>query len=525
MVRLASLAVSGLALFTRIASAVATQKDVESPEFATFSVPEHPHHAIRIKEQSDELCDAGSRQWTGWLDTGGKHLFFWYFESLNDPQKDPLSLWMTGGPGGSGLVGLMLELGPCLINENGTGTVHNPHAWNSNSSMIFVDQPAGTGLSYSDKDVTPPATSYTAAEDMNIFLRIFYKAFLHLDALPFHIVGESYGGHYIPALGAEIIRYNTGSPAPAFKVPLASVMIGNGYVSPADTTWGFYETLCTTKPGVPEPVFNVTSCASIAAALPRCMYLEEACYKYPDPIICRAAGDFCFDRIDWLYYQDVKKGGRNPFDITRPCEVENICYGAGSAIETYINSDRVRAALEVPDEANGGGGGGGRKNFTLISEDVNRAFELAGDMFLSTEAQVRYLLESGVDVLVYNGDLDLACNSAGNARWTDKLSWAGQVEFSTSGMEPWFAVRDGERVRAGRWKQVAKPAVRAGAGGRRTRFAFVTVEASGHMVPLDQPEVGLQMVRNWLFGDFGEAVGVAVEVGLADEDEYVFVEL
>ncbi|OHW93643.1 serine carboxypeptidase [Colletotrichum incanum] len=513
MVRFTSLAVSGLALFTGIASAVATQKDVESPEFTTFSVPEHPHHAIRIKEQSDEICNAGSRQWTGWLDTGGKHLFFWYFESLNDPEKDPLSLWMTGGPGGSGLVGLMLELGPCLINDNGTGTVHNPYAWNSNSSMIFVDQPAGTGLSYFDKDIVPPVTSYTAAEDMNIFLRIFYKAFPHLATQPFHIVGESYGGHYIPTLAAEIVHYNTESPAPDFKVPLASVLIGNGYVSPADTTWGFYETLCTTKPGVPEPVFNSSSCAKIAAALPRCMYLQEACYKYPDTIICGAAGGFCFENIDLLYYQDVKTGGRNPFDITRPCETENICYGAGEGIETYINSDRIRAALEIPKEVG--------KNFSLISVDVNRAFELAGDTFLSTEAQVKYILESGIDVLIYNGDFDLACNTAGNIRWTNKLSWAGQVEFNAKELEPWFAVKGGESVRAGKWKQVTKPAK----GGRETKFAFVTVEGSGHMVPLDQPEVGLQMVRNWLFGDFGKASKGGVEVHLVGNEEGQFVSL
>lgn len=76
MVRLTSLAVSGLAFLTGFASAVATQADIKSPDFTTLSMPEHPHHAIRIKEQSDEICNAGSRQWTGWLDTGGKHLFF-----------------------------------------------------------------------------------------------------------------------------------------------------------------------------------------------------------------------------------------------------------------------------------------------------------------------------------------------------------------------------------------------------------------------------------------------------------------
>lgn len=76
MARLAALALTGLTLIARLTAAVATQADIENPEFMTFSVPEHPNHAIRIKEQSDEICAAGSRQWTGWLDTGGKHLFF-----------------------------------------------------------------------------------------------------------------------------------------------------------------------------------------------------------------------------------------------------------------------------------------------------------------------------------------------------------------------------------------------------------------------------------------------------------------
>ncbi|KAF6811451.1 serine carboxypeptidase [Colletotrichum sojae] len=499
MARLAAV-VSGLALLAGLTSAVATQQDIEKPEFATFSLPEHPHHAIRIKEQSDEICAAGSRQWTGWLDTGGKHLFFWYVESLNDPENDPLSLWMTGGPGGSGLVGMMLELGPCLINANGTGTVHNPHAWNANTSMIFVDQPAGTGLSYHDPGVAAPATSPAAAEDMNIFLRIFYEAFPKLATRPFHIVGESYGGHYIPALAAQILKYNTGSPAPDFKIPLSSVMIGNGYVSPADTTWGYYDTLCTTKPGVPEPVFNKTRCAGMADALPRCMYLQRACYAFPDPIICGAATNFCMEKVDMLYYGEVGKGGRNPFDITAPCETEDICYGAGEGIERYINSDKIRAALEVPEVVS-------RHNFSLISMDVNEAFSLAGDVFRSTEAQVRYVLESGVDVLVYNGDLDLACNTAGNIRWAERLAWEGQVEFVAKEFAPWYARKGGEVVRAGRWKEVTKAV--GGSKKKEAKFAFVTVEGSGHMVPLDQPEVGLQMVRNWLFGEFGKAeIGV-----------------
>jgi len=58
--------------------------------------------------------------------------------------------------------------------------------------MIFVDQPVGTGLSYTDPGVNIPTTSSIAAEDMYIFLQIFLKIFPERRRVPFHIAGESF---------------------------------------------------------------------------------------------------------------------------------------------------------------------------------------------------------------------------------------------------------------------------------------------------------------------------------------------
>jgi cathepsin A (carboxypeptidase C) len=79
-------------------------------------------HSIRIKKQNATLCNTTVAQYTGWLDVGAKHLFFWYFESETPESKSPLTLWLTGGPGGSSTLGMLMELGPCLINEHGNGT-------------------------------------------------------------------------------------------------------------------------------------------------------------------------------------------------------------------------------------------------------------------------------------------------------------------------------------------------------------------------------------------------------------------
>jgi len=35
--------------------------------------------------------------YTGYIDVGAKHLFFYFFESRNDPDKDDVVFWTNGG--------------------------------------------------------------------------------------------------------------------------------------------------------------------------------------------------------------------------------------------------------------------------------------------------------------------------------------------------------------------------------------------------------------------------------------------
>lgn len=159
----------------------------------TFRSSYSPAYSVRIRQQDETVCAAGSAQYTGWLDIGPKHLFFWYFESQNDPVNDPLTLWMTGGPGASSMLGLFQEVGPCLINEHGNGTVHNPWAWSRNSSLLFVDQPVDVGFSYVDEGHALPVDSAEAGIDMHRFLQLFVsEVFPQKRSSPVHLAGESY---------------------------------------------------------------------------------------------------------------------------------------------------------------------------------------------------------------------------------------------------------------------------------------------------------------------------------------------
>lgn len=60
-------------------------------------------------------------------------------------------LWLQGGPGASSLYGLFEEIGPFRVGgASGDVTQEyalewNPHSWNRNYSLLFVDSPVGTG--------------------------------------------------------------------------------------------------------------------------------------------------------------------------------------------------------------------------------------------------------------------------------------------------------------------------------------------------------------------------------------------
>lgn len=85
-----------------------------------------------------------------------------------------------------------------------------------------------------------------------------------------------------------------------------------------------------------------------------------------------------------------------------------------------------------------------------------------------------------IDVLVYQGNLDLACNTAGAKRWTANMPWKGQSAFTSKELKPWKSIKDGEEVVAGTFKEVN---IRMVDGDEKTtRFALVTVDGAGHMV-------------------------------------------
>jgi cathepsin A (carboxypeptidase C) len=265
-------------------------------------------------------------------------------------------------------------------------------------------------------------------------------------------------------------------------VNLQSIFVGNAYVSPLDTAFGYWETLCTTNPGVSSPIFNQTRCDIMATHLPRCMELARVCYSHPDPAICAAAEQICWDGVIVHYDGESGEGGRNRFDITHPCTTgDDLCYPEIPRISNYLNLPWVYEALHVPKAVG---------NYSVYSYEIATAFGLTNDGGLSMQPQVLALLDAGIDVLFYQGNLDLACNTAGNLQWAHSMAWKGQAAFVAQPKQTWKS--SGEAV--GWFKEVKTVT----ASGRATTFALATVDGAGHLVPFDKPREALALVGRWL---------------------------
>lgn len=302
-------------------------------EHRIFDRANFPDHSIRIKSPNSLGVDT-VKQWSGYLDiTNNKHLFFWFFESRNDPKNDPVILWLNGGPGCSSLEGLFFELGPSML-DSSLNPVYNPYSWNSNASVIFLDQPVNVGMSWSPISVKD---TRTGAQDVSALLSLFFQKFPQYPSTDFHLAGESYAGHYIPAIAKEITtQANYGQ---FFR--LNTLMIGNGLIDDLHQTPSYVDMACGNGSGA-NAVLNRNQCNLISNQVPGFQRLASQCYNTLDAQICSRAGQ-ASNQILQTYFNT----GLNIYDIRKKCDKtpDNLCYADLEYVSGYLNQPKVKDAI------------------------------------------------------------------------------------------------------------------------------------------------------------------------------------
>ncbi|ATY60816.1 carboxypeptidase Y [Cordyceps militaris CM01] len=398
------------------------------------------------------------KQLSGYIDDNAsdKHLFFWFFESRNDPVKDPVVLWLNGGPGCSSMNGLFTELGPATIPNPDLKPKRNPYSWNNNASVIFVDQPVNTGFSYSGSN---DGTSVASAKDLYSLLTFFFQQYPQYAKQDFHISGESYAGHYIPVAAAEIFSHASRN------INLKSILVGNGLTEPL-TQYKYYRPMACGEGGYPA-VLSQQYCQSMDNALPECQRRIQSCYDTENASTCQSATNYCNSNVLGVY----SRSGRDVYDI-RKQDGE----GTPDYSTQFLTSNYTTKII------------GAEHAWTLCDSSVYQAFSRTGDWMKPIWRVVPGLLAK-IPVLIYAGDADYICNWLGNRAWAKALEWPGKAAFNKA---PEVPLKLG-----GSGKEYGKVT-------HSGNFNFMQIYGAGHMVPEDQPVSSLDFFNRWIAGEWNK---------------------
>nr|XP_043633918.1 serine carboxypeptidase-like [Erigeron canadensis] len=387
-------------------------------------------------------------------------MFYFFFESRGHKATDPVVIWLTGGPGCSSELALFYENGPFKIEKN-SSLVWNDYGWDQASNLLFVDQPTGTGFSYSSDKRDIRHDEQGVSDDLYDFLQAFFKEHPQFAKNDFFITGESYAGHYIPAFAARVHQGNKAKEG--IHINLKGFAIGNGLTDPLIQYKAY------TDYALDMGIIKESDYKSINKRIPVCETAIKLCGT-DGTTSCMAAYLACNS-----IFSSIKNiaGNINHYDIRKQCE-GSLCYDF-SNMETFLSKQSVKKALGVEDI-----------DFVSCSPVVYQAMIM--DWMKNYETGIPHLLEDGIKLLIYAGEYDLICNWLGNSRWVHAMEWSGQKEFVASADVP-FEVEGSE----------------AGLLKTHGPLSFLKVHDAGHMVPMDQPKAALSMLKRWTRGSLSES--------------------
>lgn len=448
-----------------------------------------------------------SEQYSGYINIGGspaKNLFYYFVTSERNPSKDPVVLWLNGGPGCSSFDGFVYEHGPFNFEEGKPKgklpTLHlNPYSWSKVSNIIYLDSPAGVGFSYQTNSSYHTGDFQTASDTHN-FLLHWFQQFPEFVPNPFYIAGESYAGVYVPTLASEVVKgiKNYTKPVLNFK----GYLVGNGVTDErfdGNALVPFAHGMGLISDGIYEKVL---------AACKGEYYddTENDCSQALELVDKAISGLNIYDILDTCYYgngkgQDTKGNTSLPPSFQqlgateRPLAVRKRKFGRAWPLRAPVRDGIVPSWPELAERSTVPcvndevatlwlNEKAVREAIHAEPENVTGPWALCVGLAYNHDAgsMIPYhknLTLQGYRALIFSGDHDMCVPFTGTQAWTSSLGYKV--------VDPWRSWITKKQV-AGYLQQYEND------------LTFLTVKGAGHTVPEYKPQEALEFYSRWLEG-------------------------
>ncbi|XP_027183770.1 serine carboxypeptidase-like 20 [Coffea eugenioides] len=429
-----------------------------------------------------------------------KNLFYYFVVSEGNPSKDPLVLWLNGGPGCSGFDGFVYEHGPFNFeapkSQGELPILHlNPYSWSKVSNIIYLDSPSGVGFSY------PNLTTgdFQTASDTHAFLLKWLEQYPEFQANPFYMSGESYAGVYIPTLATEVDKGIKAGVTP--RINFKGYLVGNGVCDPKFDVNNGYVAFVHGMGLIPDSLFkeaeaackgdydhqdppckekvsqidNLVSGLNVYDILEPCYHKTTSTKNTSLPKSFQELGKTdkplpvrkrMFGRA-WPYRAPVSDGIVPSWpQLTQSLQAQGISVPCTNdeVATAWLNTEAVRKAIHASPES----GSWSLCNYLAYNHD-------AGSMI----PYHKNLTSAGYPALIYSGDHDMCIPFTATEAWTASLGYPVVDQW-----RPWLS---NDQV-AGYLVEYAH------------NLTFLTVKGSGHTVPEYKPQEALNFYTRWLQG-------------------------
>lgn len=417
--------------------------------------------------------------WSGLLPISGdsnetRKLFFWFFPPGPEGSSDDIIVWLNGGPGGSSLEGLLQENGPFGWAWGQAKPTQNEYSWTNLSSIIWIDQPIGTGFSQGDSEVRDEED---VAEQLVGFLQQFLGVFSELQGKNLYLTGESYAGMYIPytanyiydhvdALNLNLTGIWLGSPAITNDV-IANEVPAVNFVHKYENVFGFNQSFLS------ELDSRASSCHYAA-------YLDKyLTYPPPDGSFALPGSSIEFDEGCDLWSDIVSAAlVLNPaFNVYRIFDMYPVLwdvlgfpgtYPAEQTSPVYFNRDDVKQAIHAPVDVDWSEAAGNPFVDSLDNSQPS-SFGVLGSV-----------IEKSQRTVIMHGLADFCLLAEGTMIALQNMTWNGLQGFQSAPENDSF-ILDGVGA--------------TGTVQSERGLTFYTVALTGHMAPQFNPKAAYQSMQ------------------------------